>query len=230
MSRLDCLDILTADPTAPDDIYWIDPTGTDAYEVYCDMTTDGGGWTLVMKAINDNFLYLDTIWTSTGLANETDLSLTASGTAKYQSYNEVPFTELRTSDNTVLTTDLVESFGTTQSSALALFSSSGTVLDTIHNSYFDSRAPTAHKCLGLHPEPIRHQPRRCPRLHVPSRQRRHAVRPQRWGPVGTAPTSTTAAAAGSSTVRDGHPMAAATPAHRASIRGHKGPTSTPSTS
>ncbi|MBO87248.1 MAG: hypothetical protein CL927_18020 [Deltaproteobacteria bacterium] len=145
---LDCLDILTTDPTAPDDIYWIDPTGSDAYEVFCDMTTDGGGWTLVMKAVNDNFLYVDPVWSTTGLANETDLSLTTSGTAKYQSYNEVPFTELRTSDNTVLTTDLVESFSTTQTSALALFSSSGTVLDTIHNSYFDSRAPSAYQAWG----------------------------------------------------------------------------------
>ena len=46
-------------------------------------------------------------------------------------------------------------------SSLTLFSSSGTVLDTIHNSYFDSRAPTAHRPGAAPPEPIRHQPRRC---------------------------------------------------------------------
>lgn len=50
-----CLDILNAGYSTGDGLYWIDPAETGAYEVYCDMTTEGGGWTRVLKLTSADY-------------------------------------------------------------------------------------------------------------------------------------------------------------------------------
>ena len=49
----DCLEVLLDRSSATDGAYWIDPTGASAYEVLCDMSTDGGGWILAATGSDD---------------------------------------------------------------------------------------------------------------------------------------------------------------------------------
>jgi large repetitive protein len=94
-AALSCLDILNAAPGSSDDVYWIDPDGSGAYQVYCDMTN--GGWTLMMKSMLDNteLIYDASLWDTNTTLNETDFSISGGDNSKYQSYNNLPFSEIR---------------------------------------------------------------------------------------------------------------------------------------
>lgn len=94
-----CSHILDAGLSTGDGVYLIDPDGTggnDPFQVYCDMTSDGGGWTLVMKidGNSSNFVYHSSYWENSTTYNENypDFDTTE---AKLASFSTVPFSEIR---------------------------------------------------------------------------------------------------------------------------------------
>lgn len=123
---LSCLHILENGAPTGDGTYWIDPDGaggSDPFQVYCDMTLDGGGWTLIMKSQSDTntFHYSSGYWNSAGTLNEGDLSLTR-GDSKYKSFDELAFSDIRGCVGSAQSSCLIRQFGSSKSSALALFS------------------------------------------------------------------------------------------------------------
>ena len=93
-SAQSCLDIIEQNPSAPDGAYWIDPLGTGSFSVYCDMTTSGGGWTLVLKSSGDSFFnYDNALWTDGNLYNEQSVD-TSSANAKFDSFVQLDITEM----------------------------------------------------------------------------------------------------------------------------------------
>jgi hypothetical protein len=80
---------------APTGVYTLSAGGIN-WSAYCDMTSDGGGWTLVMKVPgrDPGFIYTSAIWTNTSTLNDgsTDLSTTP---AKFRGFFSLPFQQLR---------------------------------------------------------------------------------------------------------------------------------------
>ncbi|MBI4701844.1 MAG: PKD domain-containing protein, partial [Deltaproteobacteria bacterium] len=94
-----CLDIKLGSPAAPSGLYSIDPdggVGQAPFTVYCEMTANGGGWTLLMKIDGNQatFDYDAALWTNTNTLNPGSPNLDMTQ-AKLLGFGTMPFTALR---------------------------------------------------------------------------------------------------------------------------------------
>ncbi|HCP47825.1 MAG TPA: hypothetical protein DIU15_17425, partial [Deltaproteobacteria bacterium] len=93
-----CNQVVADGYSVGDGVYWINPDGAGSFPVHCDMTTDGGGWTMILMVDSgdiDTFRYDSSYWTSTALLNETITNPAINDNMKNQAYNNLSFTEIR---------------------------------------------------------------------------------------------------------------------------------------
>ncbi|MBK6534095.1 MAG: hypothetical protein IPF99_32365 [Deltaproteobacteria bacterium] len=120
-----CAEIRARVPSAATGVFDIDPDGAggaDALRVYCDMTSSGGGWTLVLMAGTDvagTLGYNSALWTGTGVLNGDVNDVARNVSMKNTAFNTLGITAVRMCLNT-LGACLEETVAAT--SARALFS------------------------------------------------------------------------------------------------------------
>ena len=88
-----CKEIKALDAQAADGVYTL-AVGNVTWQAYCDMMTDGGGWTLAAKVVpTDAWQYSAARWIDANLVNA-NMPNFDHNTAKLATWNQVPFADI----------------------------------------------------------------------------------------------------------------------------------------
>jgi Fibrinogen beta and gamma chains, C-terminal globular domain len=88
-----CKELKAQHDTLPSGVYTLTTAAKADYKAYCDMTLEGGGWSLAVKGdgSNSKFYYDNKMWTDTTTFGTPDAT---KADAKLQVFNEMPFTDV----------------------------------------------------------------------------------------------------------------------------------------
>ncbi|GAB5389133.1 MAG: hypothetical protein Alpg2KO_21010 [Alphaproteobacteria bacterium] len=137
-----CAAQLAADPSSTHGVYQIDPDGSGgnaAFDAYCDMTTSGGGWTLVVKSMlnNSDLIYSSGYWTNGQTLNPTAMTLWDSINAVHESYATVSGEEFLIRLNNDASQMVIDASGSSAAPATAQTFASQPE-DAVVDEYYDS--------------------------------------------------------------------------------------------